>query len=112
MTKVEIIDRLQTLAQHAVHMVGETPFAMSLDDGIALREAAEWLKVMPPTIVIPCGQCMHWTQFSMEKADNYGLCCHEHTPCCGKSTESHWFCGSGEKEKDTTNSSEVKSEFT
>lgn len=64
------------------------------------------------TIVIPCKQCFYWSQFSMEKIGNYGVCCHEHTPCFGKTTEGGWFCGSGEKEKDTTNSSEVKSEFT
>jgi len=40
----EIIERLKNIAEHAVHTVGERPFIMSLDDGIAVREAIELLK--------------------------------------------------------------------
>lgn len=40
----EIIQRLENMAKHAVHTPGEIPFVMSLDDGIALHEAAELLK--------------------------------------------------------------------
>ena len=40
----EIIERLENLAKHAVHRVGEPRFVMSLDDGIALHEAIDLLK--------------------------------------------------------------------
>ena len=44
MNKCEIIERLKNIAKHAVHTVGEEPFVMSLDDGIAVHEAIELLK--------------------------------------------------------------------
>lgn len=44
MNKREIIERLKNIARHAVHTVGEEPFVMSLDDGIAVHEAIELLK--------------------------------------------------------------------
>ena len=40
----EIIERLKNIAEHAVHTVGERPFIMSLDDGIAVHEAIELLE--------------------------------------------------------------------
>ena len=43
MNKREIIERLKNIAEHAVHTVGEKPFVMSLDDGIAVHEAIELL---------------------------------------------------------------------
>ena len=49
----EIIERLENLAEHAVHRVDEPRFVMSLDDGIALHEAIDLLKLhepKPPTI--------------------------------------------------------------
>ena len=44
MNKREIIERLKNIARHAVHIVGEEPFVMSLDDGIAVNEAIELLE--------------------------------------------------------------------
>ena len=44
MNKREIIERLKNIAGYAVHTVGEEPFVMSLDDGIAVHEAVELLK--------------------------------------------------------------------
>lgn len=44
MDRTEIIERLKNIAEHAVHTVGERPFVMSLDDGIAVHEAIELLK--------------------------------------------------------------------
>lgn len=44
MDKEEIIRRLKKISGHAVHVVGEPPFTMSLDDGIALDEAVRLLK--------------------------------------------------------------------
>lgn len=44
MDKSEILERLKNIAKHAVHTAGEEPFIMSLDDGIALKEAIELLK--------------------------------------------------------------------
>lgn len=43
MDKCEIIERLKNIAGYAVHTVGEEPFVMSLDDGIAVHEAIELL---------------------------------------------------------------------
>ena len=48
MNKREIIERLKNIAGHAVHTVGEDPFVMSLDDGIAVHEAIELLKNLEP----------------------------------------------------------------
>jgi hypothetical protein len=47
----EIIERLENLAKHAVHYVGEPPFVMSLDDGIALRDAIAMLKAQEPRVM-------------------------------------------------------------
>ena len=44
MDKSEIVERLKNIAGHAVHTVGERPFVMSLDDGIAVHEAIELLE--------------------------------------------------------------------
>jgi hypothetical protein len=48
MNKREIIERLKNIAEHAVHTVGEPPFVMSLDDGIAVHEAIELLEKLEP----------------------------------------------------------------
>jgi len=63
MDKEEIIRRLKKISRHAVHVVGEPPFIMSLDDGIALNDAiklineqAEKIKSLEQTIEdICCG---------------------------------------------------------
>ena len=47
MDKNEIIKRLKRLAKCAVHTVGEPPFVMSLDDGIAIHEAIDMLLSQP-----------------------------------------------------------------
>lgn len=48
MNKHEIIKRLKNIAGYAVHTVGEEPFVMSLDDGIAVHEAIELLEKLEP----------------------------------------------------------------
>lgn len=48
MGKEEIIERLEEIAKHAVYVLGEEPFFMSLDDGIAIHEAIEILKSAQP----------------------------------------------------------------
>ena len=60
MDKREIIERLKNIASHAVHTVGERPFVMSLDDGIAVHEAIELLTNLPeiPDSWIPCSKRM------------------------------------------------------
>lgn len=40
----ETVRRLENIANHAVHIFGESPFIMSLDDGIAIKEAIKSLK--------------------------------------------------------------------
>lgn len=47
----EIIERLENLAKHAVHYVGEPPFVMSLDDGIALHDAINLLREQEPRVI-------------------------------------------------------------
>ena len=60
----EIIERLKNIAEHAVHTVGERPFIMSLDDGIAVHEAIELLKKAEtncpeiPDSWVPCSKKM------------------------------------------------------
>lgn len=44
MDKEEIIRRLKKISGHAIHVVGEPPLVLSLDDGIALDEAVRLLK--------------------------------------------------------------------
>jgi len=62
MNKREIIERLKNIAGYAVHTVGEEPFVMSLDDGIAVHEAIELLNKPDtncseiPNNWIPCSE--------------------------------------------------------
>ena len=62
MDKCEIIERLKNIAGYAVHTVGEEPFVMSLDDGIAVHEAIELLNKPDtncseiPNNWIPCSE--------------------------------------------------------
>lgn len=56
----EVIERLEKIAKHAVHTVGEEPFILSLDDGIALHKAIELLKKQEPlTEEMLCTTCAH-----------------------------------------------------
>ena len=48
MDKNEIIERLKNIAGYAVHTVGEGPFVMSLDEGIAVHEAIKLLEKLEP----------------------------------------------------------------
>jgi len=45
----EIIERVKNISRHAIYTPGQMPFIMSLDDGIALCEAAELLERQEPT---------------------------------------------------------------
>lgn len=57
MDKNEIIERLERLARCAIHTVGELPFVMSLDDGIAIHEAIDMLRLsQPEPHWIPCSE--------------------------------------------------------
>lgn len=51
MDKAEIIRRLENIANHAVHVIGEEPFIIGLDDGIAVIEAITALKEQDPILV-------------------------------------------------------------
>ena len=57
MDKEEIIRRLKKISEHAVHVTGEPPFIMSLDDGIALDEAIRLLKEQEPMRVLYQREC-------------------------------------------------------
>ena len=48
MDKNEIIEHLREIAKHAVHTIGEEPFIMSLDDGIAVHKAIEIIQQSRP----------------------------------------------------------------
>ena len=50
MDRTEMIERLEKIAKHAVHTLGEEPFFMSLDDGIAVKEAIEIISAQPQAI--------------------------------------------------------------
>lgn len=52
MDRNEIIQRLEKIAEHAVHTVGEPPLILSLDDGVALYDAAALLEEQEPKPVI------------------------------------------------------------
>lgn len=62
MDKSEIIERLKNIAGYAVYTVGEKPFVMSLDDGIAVHEAIKLLEKTKtncseiPNNWIPCSE--------------------------------------------------------
>ena len=56
MDKNEIIERLERLAGCAIHTVGELPFVMSLDDGIAIHEAIDMLRSRPEPHWILCSK--------------------------------------------------------
>lgn len=58
MDKNEIIERLERLARCAVHTVGELPFVMSLDDGIAIHEAIDMLRSQLEPHWIPCSEML------------------------------------------------------
>jgi hypothetical protein len=44
MLKDEIIQRLERIAKHAVHIKWEEPYVMSLDDGVAILDAINMIK--------------------------------------------------------------------
>lgn len=51
MDKEEIISRLKKIGNHAIHVRCESPFVMSLDDGIAVNEAIDLLKEQEPRVM-------------------------------------------------------------
>lgn len=67
MDKNEIIEHLERLARCATHTVGEPPFVMSLDDGIAVYEAIDiiqrpqrtgrWIDSSIPHEYYVCSEC-------------------------------------------------------
>jgi hypothetical protein len=48
----EIIRRLEKIANHAIHFIGDQPFVMSLDDGIAVKDAIALLKEQEPKQIV------------------------------------------------------------
>ncbi len=96
MDKNEIIERLERLAICATHTIGEPPFVMSLDDGIAIHEAIDiiqrsqltghWIGTefdgyangFPVYDVYECSEC------GMEyDSTDYGEITHNYCPNCG-----------------------------
>ena len=83
MDKEEIIRRLKKISRHAVHVVGEPPFIMSLDDGIALDYAVQLLEeqesVVHPepscemTYITNC--CCDLCGVQLIREDNFCRCC-------------------------------------
>ena len=58
MDKNGIIERLERLAGCAIHTIGELPFVMSLDDGIAVHEVIDMLRSQ--TELIRCKDCKYF----------------------------------------------------
>ena len=63
MNKHEIIKRLKNIAGHVVYTVGEEPFVMSLDDGIAVYKAIELLEKTETVEAIP----VDWIEAEIKK---------------------------------------------
>lgn len=101
MDKTEIVKRLENIAKHAVHVIGEPPFIMSLDDGIALAEAVlllkeqeegKWIYGEDETGVDGwhCSECGFFEPWFYEFTDDidfirfYGFC-----PSCGRKMTSY-----------------------
>lgn len=82
MDRNEIIERLERIAKHAVHTVGEPPFIMSLDDGVAIYEAIEALKSEPN-----CGARMNGV--AEKEKSNAEEC---YNPCLTCSQIGNTFC--------------------
>lgn len=87
MTVSEITERLERIAEHAVHRVGEPPLCLSLDDGIALREAADLLKKQEPETAVLrgvtwfCPRCKNpIDQFNRGEFNSF-------CPFCGKAVK-------------------------
>lgn len=51
MTNDEIFVRLERMAEHAVHTVGEKPYVIGLDDGIALYFAIKAINAHQPRVL-------------------------------------------------------------
>ena len=107
MDKEEIIERLEEIAKHAVHVLGEEPFFMSLDDGIAIHEAIDILKSAQPEI-IRCKDCKH-RPFDSEDTQGFGVeFPDEMCPCqCDDGwynwrPNNEWFCANAERRTDET----------
>lgn len=75
MDKNEIIARLERLARCAIHTVGEPPFVMSLDDGIAVHEAIDIIQRSQQTGQwIPCDERLpEYLDYVLLSSPEYGL---------------------------------------
>ena len=84
MDKNEIIERLGEIAKHAVHTIGEEPFIMSLDDGIAIHEAID---------IIQQSRSQRTGRWIDHVEDGYVECpfCHSATNCDNNISDLH-FC--------------------
>ena len=102
MDKEEIIRRIKKISGHAVHAVGEPPFIMSLDDGIALDEAvrlleeqkaeAKWIYGEDKTGVDGwhCSECGFFEPWFYEFTDNIDFIrSYRHCPSCGRKMTSY-----------------------
>ena len=86
MEKSEIIKRLEKIASHAIHFIGEPSFVMSLDDGIALDDAVLLLKERVE--VIRCKDCTFRNEINC--------------PLYYRRSEfpDNWYCADGERRED------------
>lgn len=110
MDKNEIIARLERIARCAIHTVGEPPFIMSLDDGIAVHEAIDIIQRPQPIDAVPvvrCKDCKHWDEHSQYGYDSengvYGNYCMLWTPdddFYAVETPEDGFCYNGERKTD------------
>ena len=95
MSKEEIVERLEEIAKHAVYVLGEKPFFMSLDDGIAIHEAIDILKSAQPEIV-RCKDC-EWSSW-YTTADGHRYCYCMETGKGGRTEDD--FCSYAERREE------------
>ena len=83
MDKNEIIARLERLARCAIHTVGEPPFVMSLDDGIAVHEAIDLIKEAKPTADVAPVRHGRWSQDAIYYGEDGSPCIVDICTECG-----------------------------
>lgn len=94
----DLIDRLEKIAKHSVHTVGENIFLLSLDDGIALYEAIDIIKQQQWIPVVRCKDCK-WYQEGYDIDGKWFTRCNGSVRTYGH-TNPDWFCGNGKRRED------------
>ena len=89
MDRDEVINRIKKIAKHAVHTAGEPPPVLSLDDGIALKNA---IAMLEEPELIRCKDCNHSCDYTDIYPDRAYKCIKN-----GGYHNDSWFCADGER---------------